>query len=97
MNTSKKIILIIGLVWSALCALFPPRGYTTGVIDARIIPTHEFLFSPDFQMFHFQQGLANYYCVDVSGGRLLAEVILIAVITGLAIVLQDWLAKSWRP
>jgi hypothetical protein len=97
MNTSKKIILIIGLVWCGICALYPPRAYTGGVNDGRIIPTHEFLFSPDFQMFHYQQGLGNYYMVDVSGGRLLAEITLIAVITGISFLLQEWFAKSWKP
>ncbi len=89
MSTTKKIILVIGLAWCGICALFPPREYTVGVSDARIIPTHEFLFSPDFQIFHYQQGLGNYYSVDVNGGRLLAELVLIAVITGIVFLWAD--------
>jgi hypothetical protein len=84
MSISQKIVLVLGAVWCGICALFPPRQYVGSMSDARIIPTHEFLFSPDFQIFHFQQGLGNYYSVDVNGGRLLAELVLIAVATAVA-------------
>jgi hypothetical protein len=94
MKTTKKIILIVGLVWGAICALFPPRQYVSGVYDSSIIPTHEFLFAPRFQMFFYQPGLANYSNVEVSGGRLLAELMLIAAITGIAFLLHDDITKG---
>ena len=93
MKTSKKIILIVGLVWGAICALFPPRQYISGVYDSSIIPTHEFLFAPRFQMFFYEPHLGNYYSVDVAGGRLLAELMLIAAVTGIAFLLHDTIAK----
>ena len=96
MSTSKKVVLILGLAWCGICAIFPPRAYTVGVSDARIIPTHEFLFSPDFQIFHYQQGLGNYYSVDVNGGRLLAELVLIAVITGIAFLSVEYFVREIR-
>jgi hypothetical protein len=64
--------------------------------NPRIIPTHKFLFSPDFQKFYFQQGLGNYYSVDVSGGRLLAELVLIAVISGVAFFGVEYLVREFR-
>ena len=94
MRTIKKIILIVGLVWGALCALFPPRQYISGLNDSNIVPTHAFLFSPRFQMFFYQPGLANYYNVEVSGGRLPAELMLIAAVTGVAFLLHDNVAKG---
>ena len=96
MKTTKKIILIVGLVWGAICALFPPRQYISGVYDSKIIPTHQFLFSPRFQMFCYEPGLANYYSVEVSGGRLLAELMLIAAVTGVAFLLHDNIAKGLK-
>ena len=96
MSKPQKIILIVGLVWCAICALFPPRQYNGGASDARIIPTHEFLFSPRFQMFHYQEHLGNYYSVEVNGGRLLAELALIVVITGIVFLLQEECAKCFR-
>jgi hypothetical protein len=79
MSTSKKTVLILGLIWCGLCALFPPRHYVDSVRDPLIIPTHAFLFSRDFEKFPVEHG---YYNVDVNSGRLLAEFALIAVITG---------------
>ena len=89
MSISKKIVLVLGVVWCCICSLFPPRQYAGSLSDARIIPTHEFLFSPDFQKFYFQQGLGNYYSVDVNCGRLLAELVLIAAATAVAFLFVE--------
>lgn len=96
MATSKRIVVVLGLVWCGVCALYPPRQYIGAIHDARIIPDHEFLFSHDFQMFHYEKGLGNYYSVDVNGGRLLAEFALIAVITGIAFLLVEPLIRGFR-
>jgi hypothetical protein len=94
MNRAKKIILIVGLVCCAICALFPPRQYTLPGGDANLTPSHCFLFSPDFQKFYIQPGFGNYYNVDINGGRLLAELALIAAMTGIVFLLQDRSAKE---
>jgi hypothetical protein len=93
MNKAKKKILIVGFACCAICALFPPRQYTSPGGDANFTPSHQFLFSPDFERFYFQPGLGSYYNVDVNGGRLLAELALVAAITGIAFLLQEWFAK----
>jgi hypothetical protein len=99
MSASKKIVLILGLAWCGICALFPPRQYVDigSVRDAQLVPTHAFLFSPDFQIFHDHGNVGYRYFVDVNSGRLLAELALVAAITGIAFLLQEWFAKSWRP
>jgi hypothetical protein len=96
MSTPRKIVLVVGLVWCGICALFPPRQYIDSIHDARIIPDHEFLFSADFQIFHYQQGLGNYNSVDVNGGRLLAELVLIAVITGIAFLSAEYFIREFQ-
>ncbi len=47
-------------------------------------------------MFHYQRNLANYYSVDVNAGRLLAELVLIAVTTGVAFVLVEPLGRVFK-
>jgi hypothetical protein len=47
-------------------------------------------------MFHYQEHLGNYYSVEVNGGRLLAELALIVVITGIVFLLQEECAKCFR-
>ena len=89
MSISKKIVLVLGVAWCCICALFPPRQYVGSLSDGQIIPTHEFLFSSDFQKFYFQQGLGNYYSVDVNCGRLLAELVLIAAATAFAFLFVE--------
>ena len=96
MNKAKKAILILGLLWCGTCALFPPRQYIDGVHDARIIPSHEFLFSPRFQMFFYQAHLGNYYSVEVNGGRLFAEIVLVMTITGIVFLVQEEWDKCLR-
>jgi hypothetical protein len=54
------------------------------------------LFDERFQMFHFQEHLGNYYAVDLNGGRLLAELVLIVGITGIVFLLEDDCARFVR-
>ena len=88
MSKTKKLILIAGLAACAICALFPPRQYNSQDIDATVTPSHSFLFSPRFQMFFYEPHLANYRSVEVNGGRLLAELTLIAALTGIVFLLR---------
>jgi hypothetical protein len=91
MSITKKIVLVLGVAWCGICALFPPRQYVdvASVRDARLVPGHAFLFSPDFQIFHDQGNFGYRYFVDVNGGRLLAELVLIAAITAIAFFIVE--------
>src|ERR1039457_3853732 len=60
MSKPQKIILIVGLVWCAICALFAPRPYIGGGSGAGSIPPPHVFFFPRFQMFHYQEHLGNY-------------------------------------
>jgi hypothetical protein len=98
--------------WCGICALFPPRQYVDigSVRDARLVPGHAFLFSPDFQVFHESGNYGYRYYVDVNGGRLLAELVLIVAATAVAFLFLEpvvralkglppnkWFDKSWKP
>lgn len=99
MSTSKRIVLILGLAWCGICALFPPRQYVDigSVVDARLAPGHAFLFSPGFQVFHENGKNYGYrYYVDVNGGRLLAELVLVAVLTWIALLSVEYFVREFR-
>jgi hypothetical protein len=82
-----KTILLIAVCLCFLCALFPPRCITNApsfpfvIRDGRVAPfhvTHDFLFDPDFGTYESERGT---FMAVVDGGRLLAELVLIACLT----------------
>jgi hypothetical protein len=87
MKTSQKITLIVGLLVCAAAALFPPRAFRIDYSGKT--PSPCFLFSSQFQIFwDGKVGQSAYVPVTSDAGRLLAELALIAAITGIVFILQ---------
>jgi len=86
----QTAILLIGICLCAICALFPPRRLHGGddppyVKQSDI--THAFLFSDDFTVFRSSyHGAFAGYQVELDAGSLLAELVLIASLTGIIIL-----------
>jgi hypothetical protein len=89
----QTAILLIGICLCALCALFPPRRLVGGGLNypPSIKPadvTHAMLFSEDFSVFiraHTDGGTESWP-VELDAGSLLAELVLIASLTGIIIL-----------
>jgi hypothetical protein len=89
-------ILLIGICLCSICALFPPRSIINTSTEQFIIvngeqipikPTHDFLFDPNFGIYGDPK--IGAFPAVVDGGRLLAELVLIASFTAIAILLLD--------
>jgi hypothetical protein len=86
MNTTQRVILIAGLLLVALCAFFPPRQYlpyqTANASGITIgIPPRVSFFSSDFYGSSYDSRMS----IDVT--RLLAEILIIGALTGIAFLL----------
>jgi hypothetical protein len=93
-------ILLIGIFLCLICALFPPRSFTnTSSIQfdnsgGKLAPfgvTHAFLFDPDFGIYRGPNSMVFPAVVD--GGRLLAELVLIASLTWIVILIVGFVDK----
>jgi len=97
-------ILFIGICLCLICALYPPRNITDTssppFYDAggRLAPfkaTHAFLFASDFGIYQGPNG--RIFPATVDGGRLLAELVLIASLTGILIFLIRFIDSAPTP
>jgi hypothetical protein len=89
MNIPKKVTLLVGLVVCGVAALFPPRHFVAGyTLDSS--PTPCFIFSPSFQKFSAGDNEHGpWFAVAADGGKLLAELSLVAAVTGIVFLLQS--------
>jgi uncharacterized iron-regulated protein len=86
----QAAVLLIGICLCAICALFPPRRLHGGDDPPHVRQsdvTHAFLFSDEFTIFRSgsPQEFASYQ-VELDAGSLLAELVLIASLTGIIIL-----------
>ena len=85
MNTTQRVILIVGLLLVALCAFFPPRQYlpyqTANTAGINIgIPPRVSIFSANFY------GSSYDTRTGIDATRLLAEILTIGALAGIAFV-----------
>ncbi len=88
MNTTQRIIVIVGLLLVALCAFFPPRQYlpyqTANASGINIgIPSRASIFSSDFY------GSSYNSRTGIDATRLLAEILTIGALAGIALLLAS--------
>jgi hypothetical protein len=97
-------VLFIGICLCLICALYPPRSITnTSSVQfdnsgGKFTPfkvTHAFLFAPDFGIYHGPNGWV--FPATVDGGRLLAELVLIASLTGILIFMIRFIDSAPVP
>lgn len=85
MNEKQRATLILGLLLLACCALYPARRYTddTLVVNGSTVAPRSFLWHR--QLHHVKDGGYNSR-VEIDTAKLIAEVIVIAALMGVAFV-----------
>src|SRR4051812_44885445 len=88
MGGRSRNILLVGLVLLGLVGLFPPRR-ATDMMRPHRVASRAFLFSGS--LYEYQDERGEGFSAEVDVGRLLAEVLLVASLTGIG------LAAASRP
>ncbi len=85
MNEKQRATLILGLLLVACCALFPARRYTdnTLVVNGSTVAPRSFVWH---RQLHRVGPIDSNMEVEIDTAKLIAEVIVIAALAGVAFV-----------
>ncbi len=86
MNNKQFVALMIGLLFLAACALFPPRRFSgsTISINKSTVPPRAFLYHQRLHRLGSDEG-GDLGKVEIDMGKALAEFVLVVSLTGVAL------------